>query len=976
MNIKRCVKCGKPLRADAEYCKGCGQRFSVSRPRSAINQTPTDSRARLGTRVSAPRHTTSAPTVRKTSGEAQRTSTPQKIGGEGAIHRSLREQRPTSPVSTPPASPHRAGHYSGLHPEDQPYQSSFMAVLRPPVPVVLSPSTREIDSSEGREEVSSNPNAIWAPTPEQEAATLLRPTSAGVASYTPLQEEEDGIDREEPDEFDLPMLPLPLPSQSPLPASSHSNAIWMPTSERRTKVSSAREKQNQPVQSRITTSSVSHREGKEPAPIALPGMGSNGGAQLIAPAGSPPAPVSPSYVPRTSRMQERAIPILLTIFCLVFLVAASLLASVFLSKRHQPITTTRTFTATPNTNLSVGDHIILMGTGFGTDDPISFRRDNNLLLLDRDSQTDALGRFTVQITVTSSWEPGLHTIYVTDDNLPQLTESTHVTIKAPAVGAATLQLQQPSNLTLDFGPGEPGAISTKFVTLTNGGGGQVAWKAISDASWLTVTPGESAFAGSQAVSLMVNRSVQPARAYSGHVTFTQQGGAARAFTISVSMSISAPPVPAAFLVLSAPSLSYSGSTGQNPASQTITLQNSGGRPLNWSGTAITGDGAPWLSIAPSSGFLDVNGSATVTVSIQSQQLPVGSYTGTVTFQGGANPQLTLAVTLSIVAPANLAVSPSALTLQASQGQQSLGQITIQDTGGQPLDWMLNASIGNGTNWLKASATSGHLNPAETQIIRVTADAGALAANSYRGTLNFSYGAFTKQVTIAFNVSLPPMPGIALQPSSLVFNATQGINPPAQTFTITNIGNASLNWRSTEDANGTTYAATSSSSSTSSLAPGKSITITVTPKVSSAGPGTITGLISVSDSDPGSAVPQQQVALTINVSSAAIISASPGNMVFNQTSTLTSSEEFLTLGNTGGAALNWSLAQGGQAPVSWLSIDSISGTVAPGTTTTVNVTCDSSQLAVGTYTATLIVSDSDPNSPVLSQTITVTLVVTS
>ncbi|MBO0795685.1 MAG: hypothetical protein J2P36_32750, partial [Ktedonobacteraceae bacterium] len=36
------------------------------------------------------------------------------------------QTRPT----LPPASPHRAGHYSGLHPEDQPYQSTKIAVRR------------------------------------------------------------------------------------------------------------------------------------------------------------------------------------------------------------------------------------------------------------------------------------------------------------------------------------------------------------------------------------------------------------------------------------------------------------------------------------------------------------------------------------------------------------------------------------------------------------------------------------------------------------------------------------------------------------------------------------------------------------------------------------------------------------------------------------------------------------------------------
>src|SRR5579875_3086184 len=49
-----------------------------------------------------------------------------------------------APATLPPASPHRAGHYAGLHPEDQPYQSSiFMAQrirdIKQEVPRILEP---------------------------------------------------------------------------------------------------------------------------------------------------------------------------------------------------------------------------------------------------------------------------------------------------------------------------------------------------------------------------------------------------------------------------------------------------------------------------------------------------------------------------------------------------------------------------------------------------------------------------------------------------------------------------------------------------------------------------------------------------------------------------------------------------------------------------------------------------------------------
>ena len=75
METKRCPYCHKLQRADAQVCSRCGHTFLSKKP---------------GTR-------------------SQDLSRP----------------------SIPPASPHRAGHYSGLHPEDQPYQSSKMAVLRP-----------------------------------------------------------------------------------------------------------------------------------------------------------------------------------------------------------------------------------------------------------------------------------------------------------------------------------------------------------------------------------------------------------------------------------------------------------------------------------------------------------------------------------------------------------------------------------------------------------------------------------------------------------------------------------------------------------------------------------------------------------------------------------------------------------------------------------------------------------------------------
>ena len=75
METKRCAYCHKLLRADTQVCSRCGHAFVRKKARLSMQEW-------------------------------------------------------TRP-SIPPASPHRAGHYSGLHPEDQPYQSNKIAVQYP-----------------------------------------------------------------------------------------------------------------------------------------------------------------------------------------------------------------------------------------------------------------------------------------------------------------------------------------------------------------------------------------------------------------------------------------------------------------------------------------------------------------------------------------------------------------------------------------------------------------------------------------------------------------------------------------------------------------------------------------------------------------------------------------------------------------------------------------------------------------------------
>jgi len=238
-------------------------------------------------------------------------------------------------------------------------------------------------------------------------------------------------------------------------------------------------------------------------------------------------------------------------------------------------------------------------------------------------------------------------------------------------------------------------------------------------------------------SLMVNvnRGTLAPGVYTGHIAFTSQGNHQPQVTLAVTMEVKPSPLN---LVLSLASLSYYGSATQNPAGQTITIANKGTGSLDWSAAVNSGNSTPWLSISPSQGHLAANASQIVAVNVHSQGLVLGTYQGTVNFKGGANPQLT--VTLTIASPGNLSVSPSSLAFSAVVGQQATGQkLIVQNSGGQPLNWTAAATTANGGNWLSVTPSGGSLVAQVATIITVNASAAGLTAGIYQGTLSFSYG---------------------------------------------------------------------------------------------------------------------------------------------------------------------------------------------------------------------------------------------
>ncbi|MGH2495106.1 MAG: BACON domain-containing protein [Ktedonobacteraceae bacterium] len=755
METKRCQRCHKLLRVDAQTCSRCGGYDFLP-----VTQTRT--------RHSGSYASSEAPSV---------------------------PSNPTLPVQL---SPHRAGHYSGLHPEDEPYQSSFLPVQRPPLSAQPALEVEEVEDLT----FSTVPDASIVSAP-------VAMPKRQVATFTPL----------------------PSPRQQRSTQTYRAPMIEQSTTER---------------DLAATYANMSAPTIVNPRPLAT----------------------------RPPRRQKRgnSVPLLLIVSCLLFIVATGILAFLLLSSK--PVTQLKSRLFTDQTGLlRVHDTLLLSGSGFEPDARVTFTRDAGVPVLDTNGtplqvRTFNTGNFFVSITISESWNVGKHVIYATDQ---QGNKASFPIMVQPTPSAAP-QLQLTPNH-IDLGVDNAGVVSHKSITLTNAGGGDVNWQASinkSDSSWLTLTPDTGSFAGSEGIVITVNRGNLAPQPYTGHINFTQVGSNHPALVLTVTMGVNPASATSANLVLSNAAIIFTGDTATNPASQLLTIQNTGGQSLNWTASLATTSGVNWLALSSTSGYLGTGAAATMTVSAASAGLSVGTYQGTITF-----------------------------------------------------------------SYAGASATP---------------------------------------VTVTLTVNPPPVAAIAISPGGLNFQALMGQSAPVQSFTITNSGNAPLNWGIVEDANGKTYAPVSPSSGT--LAPSKSIAITVTPTISQAAAGTLNGLITVIDTDAGTPVKSQQVKVTFTIVNQAVISLDQSQLTFNHASNIPSSTQTIMLTDTGSAPLNWAVTINNSSPIAWLSIDNSGGNgLNPGGVEFINVTCDSSHLSPGTFTASLTLRDTDAGTPVAPQTINVTVIVT-
>ncbi|MHA3774436.1 M36 family metallopeptidase [Verrucomicrobiota bacterium sgz303538] len=261
----------------------------------------------------------------------------------------------------------------------------------------------------------------------------------------------------------------------------------------------------------------------------------------------------------------------------------------------------------------------------------------------------------------------------------------------------------------------------------------------------------------------------------------------------------------------------------------------------------------WISATPGSGNVAAGASQDVTIAVSTTDLTPGSYSRTLIINSNdpATPQMTVPVSLTVTTDGVLQISPS--TGLASTGLRGglftpvTQSYTLTNGGIQPLNW----TAAKTATWLDLSSTSGTLSPGASTTVTATINAGAsnLASGSYSDTISFTnITNGNGNTTRAVALTISAFGGLSVTPATDL-DATGPFGgpftPSSRSYTLTNNGDAALNWTASKTASWLTL-----SSTAGSLAPGASTTVVATLNAAAINPGNYSDSITFTNTSNG------------------------------------------------------------------------------------------------------------------------------
>jgi hypothetical protein len=717
METIRCPRCQKLLRADAQKCSRCG----VTIPRGK-----------------APRKWVINP---------------------------IDDPQPTSPL----ASPHRAGHYSGLHAEDQPFQSSFYArVQRPPEPEEAeTDASTLLDLRPDMQTSPAQPGETFVEGEYGKAGENL-PTSP-VQPGEPIVEKEYGKDEENIPALsalaDMPTLyphrapNTPLP-ETPLPSRPRRSfdslrivrlmvtgsviCFLLATGLLAFLLVGKHPGQAQTAQPRLIAQPGELRVGDV---LQLTGNGFDAHhiVSLTRDTNLKLLDAQGQQVFATTDAQG-AFQIHVSITAAWGLGTHSLQASEGRIKTATSLTIQAAAPGLPRLQLSA-ERIDLGSGNLGTLSRKnmtltnagggrvvwSARSDAAWLTLSPASGS-FVGNTVVMLTVKrANLAPQSYVgqIVFTQDQGSAQTLSVSMTINTTP---ANLVLQTAS---LSFGGTPAQSPAGQTIVIQNNGGQPLTWSAGSSTTdggaWLSVTPATGLLDANTSAILTVNVATlkMALGTFYGTLSFSYAGGQAQQVTIT--LNVTPPPQPA--MHLSQQSLSFTANQGINPSAQSFTIANPGNGPLNW---AIQADsnGQTYLAISPSSGSVPPGQSASVSVTpllgssngtIKSTLTVVDSDTGTTV------PKQQINVSIAITNQPVITLFANKIAFDhGSDNTNTDASLIFTNSGSLPLNWTIVES--EKVPWLSLDETSGPLAAGNSTNVNVSCNSSQMQPGTYTVTL--------------------------------------------------------------------------------------------------------------------------------------------------------------------------------------------------------------------------------------------------
>ncbi|MBE3566003.1 MAG: BACON domain-containing protein [Thermogemmatispora sp.] len=292
------------------------------------------------------------------------------------------------------------------------------------------------------------------------------------------------------------------------------------------------------------------------------------------------------------------------------------------------------------------------------------------------------------------------------------------------------------SLTFTIGSGQSTASDQSLeLGLAPGCASGLNWQAFTSASWLNIDPASGRVDATHGMSVQVSVALSELNAgtYSGFILFSMQQ---RTQTVSVLLNLLTSAIPGGTsssatttagtggpgrtplgATLSPGSLSFTVEQGGQPPAARSVLLSASQHPLLWS-VMLNTESTPWLSVTPLNGTLAAGQTTQLSVSVNVASLTPGTYSGqfSISLEPAdgvpANPsQLVqvVVVTLTVLAPCVLEVTPSGLSFSSSllQPNPPPQMLSLRIDGGcpRPVTWVASVDS-DSVSWLHLSQASG------------------------------------------------------------------------------------------------------------------------------------------------------------------------------------------------------------------------------------------------------------------------------